>query len=71
MALPIAEGESLFGDFNVVLGFDNDPAVSVDDKPLTVFDWTCTHCGYRGFGRGPEAAFARMVEHARTHFASE
>lgn len=58
-------GNSLFGDFSMMIGFDNDPLAEV--KPATVVSWLCRHCE-RGEWSAPSEAFAAMVEHARSHF---
>jgi hypothetical protein len=63
--MDIACGESLFGDFSVTLGFDNDPALDVSEKPLTLLHWLCKNCWNGGSGHD------EMVAHARTHFPAQ
>lgn len=58
-------GNSLFGDFTVILGFDDDPEVANADKWLSTVAWVCKHCGNGGYGHD------EMVGHARTHFPVE
>lgn len=61
----ISQGNSLFGDFDVTLGFDNDPDVPTDQLKPVIAAWSCEHCGAGGDG------FDTMVEHARSHFTAE
>jgi hypothetical protein len=58
--LPVAHGETLFGDFKITLAFDNDPR-TVGLEPLVI--WTCLHCDAHSADDFPAA-----VAHARTHF---
>ena len=50
------EGESLFCDFSVTLGFDN-----FDKRPLTLVTWRCSLCGENG------REFVPMQAHAQEH----
>lgn len=52
----VAEGESLFVDFTLTLGYDN-----YEDRALVLVAWQCSICDEEG------RSTASMESHAREH----